>query len=186
MNGGAPLDERREKGRETEPGAVSPPSGDPLTTHRRLRRLACIAWVSPNTCLALSLVPLVVATGGGFQYVEGAVEIYGGAVEWMLRWLVPLPHGASAMTLGHAILGRNRDVLQRCRLHEQVHVRQYERWGPLFLPAYFGASLWQWVRGGCPYRDNPFEKEAYSHSDPWCVPSGDDDDPRVDAARHSD
>jgi hypothetical protein len=135
---------------------------------RVVRRLACIAWVAPNTCLGLSLVPLVLMTGGGLQYVQGVVEIYGGAVEWLLIWLVPLPNGASAVTLGHAILGRNREVLDRCRIHEQVHVRQYERWGPLFLPAYFGASLWQWIRGGRPYRDNPFEKEAYSQSDPWC------------------
>jgi len=131
------------------------------------RRLMSVVWVLPNTCLGLSLVPLVLATGGGVQIVQGTVEIYGGAVEWLLRWLVPLPTGASAMTLGHAILGRNREVLALCRDHEQVHVRQYERWGPLFLPAYFGASLWVWARGRRPYRDNPFEQEAYAQSDPW-------------------
>lgn len=131
------------------------------------RRLMSVVWVLPNTCLGLSLVPLVLATGGGVQIVQGTVEIYGGAVDWLLRWLVPLPTGASAMTLGHAILGRNREVLALCRDHEQVHVRQYERWGPLFLPAYFGASLWVWARGRRPYRDNPFEQEAYAQSDPW-------------------
>ena len=34
-------------------------------------------------------------------------------------------------------------------------------WGPLFVPAYFAASLWQWSRGKHPYWDNPFEREAY-------------------------
>jgi hypothetical protein len=46
-----------------------------------------------------------------------------------------------------------------------VHVRQYERWGPLFIPAYFAASGWAWWKGGHAYLDNPFEVEAYRISD---------------------
>ena len=42
-----------------------------------------------------------------------------------------------------------------------VHVRQCERWGPLFLPAYGVASLVAWARGKRPYLDNRFEREAY-------------------------
>jgi hypothetical protein len=41
-----------------------------------------------------------------------------------------------------------------------VHVRQYERWGPLFVPAYLVSSLVLWLRGRDPYWDNPFEVEA--------------------------
>ena len=40
-------------------------------------------------------------------------------------------------------------------------MRQCERWGPLFLPAYLLASLAVYLRGGRAYRDNPFEREAY-------------------------
>jgi len=66
------------------------------------------------------------------------------------------------MTLGHSILGRNRDALAIARDHEQVHVRQYECWGPLFIPAYLGCSGLMWIRGRDPYRDNPFEVEAFA------------------------
>ena len=65
------------------------------------------------------------------------------------------------MTLGHVVLGRDRASLERSRGHERVHVRQCERWGPLFLPAYGMASLIVKLRGGDAYRDNPFEREAY-------------------------
>ena len=31
----------------------------------------------------------------------------------------------------------------------------------LFFPLYLGSSLWQWLRGRDPYRDNRFEREAF-------------------------
>ena len=46
------------------------------------------------------------------------------------------------------------------RAHERVHVRQYEWWGPLFVPAYLLAGLWALIHGGHPYFDNRFEREA--------------------------
>lgn len=70
------------------------------------------------------------------------------------------------MTLGHVILGQHRQGLAWTRDHEQVHVRQYERWGPFFIPAYLGISLVLWFQGRDPYRDNPFEVEAFGWSDP--------------------
>ena len=48
--------------------------------------------------------------------------------------------------------------------HERIHVRQCERWGPLFLPAYLLASAFIALRGGNPYLDNPFEREAYANA----------------------
>ena len=42
-----------------------------------------------------------------------------------------------------------------------MHVRQYERWGPLMLPLYLLASGLAWCRGFDPYLDNPFEREAF-------------------------
>lgn len=69
------------------------------------------------------------------------------------------------MTLGHTIIGQDRVALDVARDHEQVHVRQYERWGPLFLPAYLGCSLILWLRRRDPYRDNPFERAAYGRGE---------------------
>jgi hypothetical protein len=64
--------------------------------------------------------------------------------------------------LGHVVLGRTGHCLDSCRTHELVHVRQYERWGPLFIPAYVACSVFIWFRGGDAYRDNPFEREAFA------------------------
>jgi hypothetical protein len=65
-----------------------------------------------------------------------------------------------AMTLGHVILGRTEAALDVCRRHELVHVRQYERWGPLLVPAYVGCFLFLRWQGKDGYLENPFEKEA--------------------------
>ncbi len=69
------------------------------------------------------------------------------------------------MTLGHVVIARTIELHDLTRTHERVHVRQCERWGPLFVPAYLLASLVQWARGRNPYMDNPFEREAYGHAD---------------------
>ena len=66
-----------------------------------------------------------------------------------------------AMTLGHTILGQSQAALDVSRAHEHVHVKQYERLGPFFIPAYLAASVWAWIRRKDPYRDNIFEVEAY-------------------------
>ena len=65
------------------------------------------------------------------------------------------------MTLGHVVLGRDSRLLELTRPHERVHVRQVERWGPLFIPAYLFASVLVYFKGGRAYEDNPFEREAY-------------------------
>ena len=129
--------------------------------HHWLGRGVVRLWTLPNTLLGLVCLPLALATGGGAQWVRGVCEIYGGAVTWLLRRVVPLQGGARALTLGHVILGRDRRALALCREHEHVHVRQYERWGPLFIPLYLGWSVWLGLRGRSAYLDNPFEREAY-------------------------
>lgn len=127
----------------------------------RLRRVLRYLWASPTTAIGLLLLPVAVLTGGGVQIVRGVIEIYGGAVALLLRRGTLLKGGATAMTLGHVVLGLDRAALQRTRAHERVHVRQAERWGPLFVPAYLIAGVVVWLRGGHAYRDNPFEREAY-------------------------
>lgn len=66
----------------------------------------------------------------------------------------------AAITHGHVVLAVDAREMARCRAHERVHVAQYERWGPLFLLAYLGSSLWQWLQGRHAYWDNGFEVEA--------------------------
>ena len=118
-------------------------------------------WASPTTAVGLLFLPLALVTGGRAQIVQGVLEISGGLVSFFLRRLTLLPGGASAMTLGHVVLARDQLLLDLTRSHERVHVRQCERWGPFFLPAYAVGSLIALARTGRPYQDNPFEREAY-------------------------
>jgi len=113
-------------------------------------------WASPNTALGL----LVAAGSPRWRVRGGVVEVYGGLATAICRNAL-IQGGAAAITLGHVIIGRDRPSLDGARSHEHVHVRQYERWGPLFLPAYLGCSAWLWARGRDVYRENPFEVEAY-------------------------
>ncbi|MCA9081301.1 MAG: hypothetical protein KDA58_12130 [Planctomycetaceae bacterium] len=99
------------------------------------------------------------ATGGRAQLRTRAIEFHGGLLTTLLKYT---PIRAAAMTLGHVIIGRDAKVLDHCREHEWVHVRQCERWGPLFVPAYLGCSFALWLMGRDAYFENPFEVEAYA------------------------
>jgi hypothetical protein len=122
-------------------------------------KLLAILWASPWTAVGLALGGIGLVAGGKVQRRAGVVEFYGRVVG---RFLDVLPIHPAAITLGHVVLGRQAECLDACREHELVHVRQYERWGPLFIPAYLGCSAYIWLRGGDAYRDNPFEREAYN------------------------
>lgn len=126
-----------------------------------LIRLIQVVWVAPNTLLGIAVGLVGLATGGGCQIRCGCLEFWGGFTTWFL-YRISRGSGILAMTLGHSILGQSRAALDYAREHELVHVRQYQRWGPAFLPAYLGWSIWLWFRGKDPYRDNPFEVEAYA------------------------
>lgn len=69
-----------------------------------------------------------------------------------------------AITFGRVVLCVN-EIDETTFAHELVHVRQWERWGPLFFLAYPFASMWALVRGRHPYRDNRFEIEARGKAD---------------------
>jgi hypothetical protein len=120
-----------------------------------------VLWALPWTALGLGLGSAALASGGSWQRVGRVIEFHGGLLQSMLK-RVPIAGGASAMTLGHVVLARTKADLDRSRRHELVHVAQYERWGLLFVPAYFACSAWQWLRGRDPYFNNPFEEEAYA------------------------
>ena len=128
-----------------------------MRVRQRTVRTLLYVWAGPTTLVGLLAGGLTLATRGSVQHRRGALEFHGGFAHWFLsRQIV----SASAMTLGHVILGRDPFCLERCRDHEQAHVRQVERWGPLFLPAYASASLWAFLRGSNFYFDNWFERDA--------------------------
>jgi hypothetical protein len=123
-----------------------------------------IVWAFPWTAVGLVFGVVGLATGGRVQRRGRVLEFYGGALQALLEWAPGTGCGAAAMTLGHVVLGCSGDALDAAREHELVHVRQYERWGPLFVPAYLLCSAVIWSRGGDAYRENPFEREAYAVS----------------------
>lgn len=118
-------------------------------------------WASPNSLIGFGLAVTGRLAGGSWRRVDGVLEVEGPLVAWILRRATLFSSGVAAMALGHVVLGCDGACLDRCRDHERVHVRQYERWGPLFLPLYLAASVWAWARGGDFYRDNFLEREAH-------------------------
>lgn len=116
-------------------------------------------WACPATLLGLAVAAFALP-GGRLRVVDGVVEAHGPWLGWVLARCVPLRGGVAALTLGHVVVGRDQYALDRTRAHERVHVRQYERWGGFFLPAYLLASLYATLRGGHYYFDNAFEREA--------------------------
>ncbi len=122
-----------------------------------MSRVILYLWAGPTSLAGIVAGILTLATGGHARRQAGVLELWGGFARWFLE---RTPVRAQAITLGHVILGRDPDCLDRCRDHEMVHVRQVERWGPLFIPAYLLASLWAHLAGGHYYRDNWFEVDV--------------------------
>lgn len=111
-------------------------------------RIVAYVWASPLTAAGV----LLGAVSRTRPQLHDGVLIFAdarGLGGWMLRW-----RGFAAATLGHAILATGFPG-ERLLQHELVHVRQAERWGPLFVPLYL-AGL---IRYG--YRANPLERAAY-------------------------
>ena len=123
-------------------------------------QLLGILWASPNTLLGLMLGGIGLCFGGKVQRRGKAIEFYDGGVKWIVQRM-PRGQFVLAFTLGHCVLGQSADSLDRSRAHEAVHIAQFERWGPFFLPAYFLSSVYMWCTGRRFYRDNHFEQEAY-------------------------
>ena len=127
-------------------------------------RLLAYAWAFPTTMLGLLFVPESLLSGQ-VRWVDQALEVHGRWARFFLSRCTLLPEGASAMTLGHVILCRDSALPQATRIHEHVHVRQCERWGPLFIPAYLSISALLWLRGREWYDENPFEREAFGKTE---------------------
>ena len=92
------------------------------------------------------------------RVIDGVLWCEGAAWPRRLGWHY------RAITFGHVVLCVDT-VDPDLIAHELVHVRQYERWGPLFIPAYLFASLKAMVRGGRAHTDNAFEIAARNKSE---------------------
>lgn len=123
-------------------------------------RLLCYLWPLPVTLLGALAALMARGSGGTLLRVDGVLEAAGGWPAWVLRRGFPFSGPVAAITLGHVVLGVSAGALDATRAHERAHVRQFERWGVLLLMLYPLAGLLAWLRGGNPYRDNPFEREA--------------------------
>jgi hypothetical protein len=121
---------------------------------RRARRCCAYAWALPCTALGSVFGAMALMAGGSSMRIHGTLEVALPCSARRFRW--PF----DAITFGHVIIGTSHDVLAALRAHEQVHVRQYERWGAFFLLAYPLASAWEWLRGRDAYWHNVFEVEA--------------------------
>ena len=132
---------------------------------RRVLTTARYAWALPATFAGLLVSLVAFAFGARGRFVQGALEVAGGRVENCLL-LLPQCCRFGAITFGHVIIGVHHETLARHRLHEHVHIRQYERWGVLFFPLYLSSSLLQIARGRDPYLNNSFELEAFAKSVP--------------------
>ena len=117
-------------------------------------------WAFPVTLLGLVLVLLARSTGGTLNRVGGVLEVSGGWPARVLRRKFPFSGPVAAITLGHVVVAVSEAALNATRAHEQVHVRQFERWGPLLLVLYPLAGLLVWMKGGNPYVDNLFERQS--------------------------
>lgn len=124
-------------------------------------RLCAYLWASPCSALGLAAILL---TRASWRVHLGLVEASGDGVSHLFdAW--PPTRPIAAMTLGHVVIARDEHALERTRAHERVHVDQYERWGPCFLPAYACASAIAWARRGDAYLDNAFERQARQRTD---------------------
>lgn len=118
------------------------------------------AWPLPVTLFGLLVALLARASGGAWRRTDGVLEVAGGWPAWLLRCGFPFSGAVAAITLGHVVVGVSAAALAATRAHERAHVRQFERWGLLMVGLYPLAGVWAWLRGGHPYRDNWFEREA--------------------------
>ncbi len=110
-------------------------------------------WAGPGTLLGLAAV----AASLERPRVEGPV-VFARSDRGFARWFLR-QRGYCAITLGHVVLVTGQ-APANVLIHELVHVRQTERWGPFFIPAYLVAMLLARFRGKDPYWQNPFEVEA--------------------------
>ncbi|HWQ08814.1 MAG TPA: hypothetical protein VN436_06900 [Holophaga sp.] len=130
-----------------------------MSPWRRIARLPLYLWAGPCSLAGLVVVSVALGMGAQARLRDGTLQVAGGRFASFLSRL-PTRLRILAFTNGHVIFALSWSVMDDYRAHELVHVRQYERWGPLFPVLYLGASLLLKLRGRDPYFDNPFERAA--------------------------
>jgi hypothetical protein len=126
---------------------------------KHLHGIVKMLWAAPCSAIGTVLAGLLLLAGGKAKWSCGALEVaYRENQAGCGRLARNLPF--RGIVFGHVILAVTRDELLSIGAHERVHVRQYERWGPLFFFAYGASSLWQLLQGRGAYRDNHFEVQA--------------------------
>lgn len=135
------------------------------TRRNPLLQLLGYVWASPCSLAGLIVGLVAIALGARARIRDGTVQIVGGR---LISGISALPTRLRilAFTYGHVIFAVDEATLDAYRTHELVHVRQYERWGLLFPPAYLASSLFQRLKGRDPYFANRFEREAREAEDP--------------------
>ncbi|SNT26396.1 hypothetical protein SAMN06265795_12022 [Noviherbaspirillum humi] len=131
------------------------------------RSLLGMLWALPLTVFGLALALPIWVWRGHLQLVRTpvmALLVRGPLADAILS---RHPFGAmSAMAVGHVVIAENHGLSARVLMHELVHVRQAECWGPVFPFAYLLSSAWAALRGRDAYWHNRFEmaaREAEKH-----------------------
>jgi len=122
-------------------------------------RLLCYLWAAPCSLAGLTIAIPALLLGAKARFRDGTLQVVGGGLATGLARL-PTRLTLLAITNGHVIYAVSEQAMVAYRAHELVHVRQYERWGPLFPMLYLGSSLVQKWQGRDPYFANRFEREA--------------------------
>ncbi len=127
----------------------------------RLPFILRLLWAAPMSLFGLSLGLSILLAGGRCHILNGctsALLFRGPLADWMLAHH---PAGRMrAMANGHIVIAAASGLATRTLAHELEHVRQAERWGPLFPFLYLSSSTWQCLHGRSAYRDNRFEVAA--------------------------
>jgi len=125
---------------------------------RKVLWLVGYLWAFPVTVLGL-LFSLLFARleSVDAEYILHFVVQPGTPLAWYVRRF-----NIAAFTLGAVVTYARDEGPRQVRLvrHERAHVVQTLALGPLFLPLYGLASLWELARGRHPYHDNWFEVRA--------------------------
>jgi hypothetical protein len=116
-------------------------------------------WAAPCTAVGGIIGSLLCCFGASPRLVCGVLEVgFRNRRHPCASALLRLPF--RGITFGHVVLAPTHECQAALRLHERVHVEQYERWGVFFFGLYAGSSLIQLLSGRRPYMDNYFEVEA--------------------------
>ncbi len=143
--------------------AVSSRSWSDAVRQSRALFVMKVIWASTWSVWGLGIGTIGLLTGGGVRRSGRILEFWGGFLPMFLKYF-PFIAGSPVATFGHVVVGRCERHLDACRPHQLIHVQQYERWGPLFIPTYLGWWFVLWCCGKRPYYDNPFEREAFDRT----------------------